>query len=81
MAYTIVLGKQGKRLYTIGPERRVYTIEASDPEKEKMEGFHGGGVFFLRCPKTPLFGEPMVCSPDFRGFRHFRGFRDLSDLR
>ena len=30
-----VLAKQGKRLYTIGPERRVYTIEASDPEKEE----------------------------------------------
>ena len=36
--YTIVfLGKQGKRVYTIGPERRVYTIEASDPEKEKQK--------------------------------------------
>ena len=28
-------GKQGKRIYTISPERRVYTIEASNPEKEK----------------------------------------------
>ena len=27
MVYTIFLGKQGKRVYTIGPERRVYTIE------------------------------------------------------
>ena len=26
---------KGKGVYTIGPERRVYTIEASDPEKEK----------------------------------------------
>ena len=24
-----------KRVYTIGPERRVYTIEASDPDKRK----------------------------------------------
>ena len=35
MVYTIFLGKQGKRAYAVGPERRVYTIEASDPEKEK----------------------------------------------
>ena len=35
MVYTISLGKQGKRVYTMGLERRVYTIEASDPEKEK----------------------------------------------
>ena len=49
--YTISsLGKQGKGLYTIDPERRVYTIEAADPEKEKREGFHGGGVYFrLPC--------------------------------
>ena len=32
---TISQGKQGKRVYTIGPERRVHTIEASDPEKEE----------------------------------------------
>ena len=50
VVYTLLLGKQGKRVYTIGPERRVYTIEASDPEKEKKEGFHSGGVyFFLPC--------------------------------
>ena len=29
------LGKQGKSVYTIGPERRVHKIETSDPEKEK----------------------------------------------
>ena len=53
MVYTIFLGKQGKRVYTIGPERRVGTIEASDPEKEKKEGFHGGGVYFsLPCQRT-----------------------------
>ena len=23
---------------------------------------------------NPLFGEPVVCTPDSRGFRHFRGF-------
>ena len=24
-----------------------------------------------------LFAEPMVCTPDSRGFRHFRGSRDF----
>ena len=33
LVYTISLGKRGKRVYVIGAERRVYTIEASDPEK------------------------------------------------
>ena len=47
MVYTVFLGKQGKRVYTIGPERRVYTVEASDLEKEKKEGFHGGGGTFF----------------------------------
>ena len=28
-------GKQGKRVYTIGPERRVYTIEPQTPKKKK----------------------------------------------
>ena len=49
------LGNQENRVYTIGPERRVYTIEASDPEKEEKEGFHSGGVYFflpLRWSKT-----------------------------
>ena len=31
----MALRKLGKRVYTIGLERRVYTIEASDVEKEK----------------------------------------------
>ena len=50
MVYTIFLGKQGERVYTIGPERRVYTVihhRASDPEKEKKEGLHVGGVYFF----------------------------------
>ena len=44
--YTIFLGKRGKRVYTIGPERRVYTIE---PQTwiEKKRGLHGGGVYFF----------------------------------
>ena len=49
-AHTISLGKQGKRVYNMGPERRIYTIEAADPEKEKEAGYHCGGVrFFLPC--------------------------------
>ena len=65
MVYTIFLGKQGKRVYTIGPERWVYTMEPQTQKmkKEKKEGLHGGGVyFFLPCcyswefvfPKLPL---------------------------
>ena len=35
MVYTIFLRKQGKRVYTIGPERRVYTIEPQTRKKKK----------------------------------------------
>ena len=35
MVYTMFLGKQGKRVYTIGPERRVYTIEPQTRKKKK----------------------------------------------
>ena len=35
MVYTIFLGKQGKRAYTIGPERRVYTIEPQTRKEKK----------------------------------------------
>ena len=35
MVYTIFLGKQGERVYTIGPERRVYTIEPQTRKKKK----------------------------------------------
>ena len=41
------LGKTRERVYTIGPERRAYYHKASDPEKEKKEGLHGGGVYFF----------------------------------
>ena len=37
MVYTIPLGNQWPRVYTIGPNTGVYTIEAADPEKEKGE--------------------------------------------
>ena len=35
MVYTLVLGKQGKRVYTIGPERSVYTTEPQTRKKKK----------------------------------------------
>ena len=35
MVYPIFLGNQGKRVYTIGPERRVYTIEPQTRKKKK----------------------------------------------
>ena len=44
VAHTISLGKQ--RVYTIGLERRVYTIEVSNLN-ERKEGFYGDGTYFL----------------------------------
>ena len=38
MVYTIFLGKQGKRVYTIGPERRAYTIEPQTRKKREKKG-------------------------------------------
>ena len=35
MVYTIFLGKPGQRVYTIGPERRAYTIEPQTLKKKK----------------------------------------------
>ena len=71
MVYTIFLGKQGKRVYTIAPERRVYTIEASDPEKQKTEGFHGGGVFSGGTKRDKLKGTNARNSQFFVDFRRF----------
>ena len=48
MVYTAFLGKtREKGIHTISPERKVYTVDASDPEKEKKGGFHSGGVYFF----------------------------------
>ena len=53
MVYTISFGEQGKGVYTIGPERRVYTIEASDPEKEKRRVSMGWCIVFFSAKKCP----------------------------
>ena len=42
--------KQGKRVYTIGPERRVYTIEPQTPKKKK-----GGFPRWWRIVVSSLF--------------------------
>ena len=38
---------KGKGVYTIGPVRRVYTIEPQTRKKKKRGGLHGGGVYFF----------------------------------
>ena len=38
MVYTIFLGKQGNKVYTISPERRVYTIEPQTSKNKKKKG-------------------------------------------
>ena len=53
------LGKQGKRVYTIGPERGVYTIEASDPEKEKWR-VSTVGVYTVFFPVPSARNQPKV---------------------
>ena len=49
--------KQGKnKVHTIGLERRVHTIEASDPAKEEKEGFHGdAGVLRIGVSRIQLW--------------------------
>ena len=34
-------------------------------------------LFSFRAFLNPLFGEPVLCTPDSRGVCHFRGFRDF----
>ena len=46
MVYSISLGKTREKGIHHSSGRRVYTKKASEPEKEKREGFHGGGVPF-----------------------------------
>ena len=57
MVYTILLGKQGKRVYTIGQERRVYTIEPQT-RKNKKRGVSTVVVytFFFPAGWPPLGG-------------------------
>ena len=59
MVYTIFLGKQGKRVYTIGPERRVYTIEPQTRKKKKRR-VSTVVVYTFFFPETP---ESCNCKP------------------
>ena len=54
--YTIFLGKQGKRVYTIGPERRVFTIQPETPAKKKRR-VSTVVVYVFIFPAWPLQGR------------------------
>ena len=60
--YTITLGEQGKRVFTIGPER-VYTIEASDPENNEVSTVVVHTLFF---PEKGAVGESVFFSAPLR---------------
>ena len=51
---TTSLGKQGKLVYTMSQERRIYTVEAADPPKGKRERFYNGGTYFSSLEKAFL---------------------------
>ena len=71
MVYTIFLGKQGKRVYTIGPKRRVYTIEPQTQKKKKRRVSTVVVYTFFFPVKHRNFivrlvlGRPRVCPGDF----------------
>ena len=52
---------------------------------QKMSRDSGESIFAARHqdvsqgPLGRVFGEPVVCTPDSRGFGHFRGCRDCRD--
>ena len=50
MVYTILTGKQGKRVYTIGPEKREYIIERQTWKKKKRGSPRRWCILFLPCP-------------------------------
>ena len=54
MVYTIFLGKQRKRVYTIGPERGVYTIEPQTLKKKKG-GFPRWCILCLPCKRGVMY--------------------------
>ena len=64
MVNTISLGKQGKMVYTICPERRAYTTEAPDPKRRKKGGLprwwciHFSSLFWLASHITILVMPP-----------------------
>ena len=75
MVYTIFLGKIGKRVFTIGPERRENTIEPQTPKKKKrrvsmvvantfffpaLEKFQKFLVETETAPRTCRFLSPVV---------------------
>ena len=67
MVHTICMGKQWKRVYTRGPGRRIYTIEASDPENKNRKGFHDGRAYSSFPPDDETYYYHYCCR-DF-GYR------------
>ena len=56
VVYTLFLGKQGKRVYTIGPERRAYTIEPQTRKKKKRR-VSTVVVYTFSFPVKGIFGN------------------------
>ena len=54
MVYTIFLGKQGKRVCTMGPERRVYTTEPQTQKKKERRVSTVVVYTFLFPDRRPL---------------------------
>ena len=80
MVYTIFLGKQGKRVYTIGPERRVYTIEPRKRKKRRVSTvvvytfFFPAPTFFPDCKNVALKKLPKISLKTERYFGQFKGY-------
>ena len=70
MVYTIFLGKQGKRVYTIGPERRVYTTRPQTQKKEKKRASMVVvyTFFFPAIDLSPCLLSPRLDFPDCSRF-------------
>ena len=63
MVFTIFLGKQGKRVYAIGLERRVYTIEPQTRKKRKKGGFPQWWCILSSSLSTVVADLVAQCSP------------------
>ena len=59
-------GKQGKRVYTIGPERRVYTIEPQTQKKKKKGGSPPWWCIFFPFPVNFVSRNALQCSLIFK---------------